>query len=319
MYQQYTTSGRAYQDKRHHWQSVIDDTYFNLQLSFSHQDAFDGVLDSWDFGSLSVSRLSTHALSYRRLNRHCVSTEDSYLITIPELSEIHFEQMKREVWCKPGGFILEDSNEPFLFEYPLRNAMWVLKVPGEALRARLRNPALLCAIAFDASSDSARLFVDYLKFLMLRWEKLPHEVHSLMSQHLVDLLVVALEFNPKAVYSDLSAVRQGHLRRVEAHIRANLQDSELSPTKIAQNCGLSTRYLHMLFHDSEYSISGWIRELRLQAAREFLERSPLSTQISAAAYQWGFSDQAGFSNAFKARFDMTPSEFRTRVRRAPQS
>lgn len=314
-HQLFTTHEHEPGARRQRWQHVIGTAYFNLQLAFQRQDIFDGSLESWDFGTLSVSRLITDPISYRRLNRHCVPEEDSYLINIPEQSEVHFEQMHREVWCKPGGFILENSNEPFLFEYPARNAMWVLKIPGEVLRARLRNPSLQCAIPFDVSAGPCALFMDYLKFLMNRWQHLPREVRCLMSQHLIDLLVVALEMNPNAVRSELSVVREAHLRRIEAHIRTNLGDPDLSPAAIAGACGLSLRYLHSLFRETEYSVSGWVRELRLQAAREQLERSPASTQISAVAYQWGFNDLACFSTAFKQRFDITPSDFRARARR----
>lgn len=137
----------------------------------------------------------------------------------------------------------------------------------------------------------------------------------MMGLHLIDLLIIALEFNPSVIRSEQSTVREGHLRRIEAYIRANLSNPELTPSVIANTCGLSPRYLHMLFREAEYSVSEWIRELRLQAAREHLERCPASTRIADIAYQWGFTDQAGFSNAFKQRFDLTPSECKAKAQK----
>ncbi len=313
MHQQHLTNQHPYWARRGYWQSVIKDTYFDLELRFGQNEGFDGSLECWDFGTLTVSRLQTHALSYQRLGTHCDNTQDSYLINIPEVSDIYFEQMRREVWCRPGGFIIEDSNEPFLFQYPKANAMWVLKIPGDTLRARIRNPALLCAIALDATTPAAQLFMNYLRFLMAHWQSQPRQALSMMGLHLVDLLILALESNPSVVRSEHSAVREAHLRRIEVYIRANLSNPQLTPSLIASTCGLSPRYLHMLFQEAQYSVSEWIRELRLQAAREYLERCPASTRIADVAYQWGFTDQAGFSNAFKQRFEITPSQFKTKV------
>ena len=93
-------------------------------------------------------------------------------------------------------------------------------------------------------------------------------------------------------------------------MRRNLSDADLTPERIAQSCAISTRYLHLLFKETEQTISQWIRDLRLQAAHEHLCRSSGNIQIGQIAYQWGFSDQAQFCNAFKQKFGLTPSELR---------
>ncbi|MHA3902056.1 AraC-like ligand-binding domain-containing protein [Castellaniella sp. WN] len=310
MHSQYSTRGIADQDKSRYWQAAVNDTYFNLKLTFEETRSFDATLDSWEIGRLSLSRLCSQALHYQRLGQHCASENDSFLVTVPELSEIHFEQMGRSTWCPPGGFILEDSREPFLFQHPKANAMWVLKVPGDLLRSRLRNPRNYCATLFDARDGAGSLFVSYLKLLIEHRRDLPETTQALMGVHTVDLLASTLERNPKVLHSENSAVRNAHLKRVEAYIRTHLDNPGLKPELIARSCNLSTRYLHMLCRETGCSVSDWVRELRLQEAHARLRYRPASIQIGTIAYQLGFTDQSKFCNQFKARFGMTPSEAR---------
>jgi AraC-like DNA-binding protein len=86
------------------------------------------------------------------------------------------------------------------------------------------------------------------------------------------------------------------------------------PETIAAACGISTRYLHELFRDTNQTLGQWIRDQRLNACRQDL-RDPANHQtIAEIAYRWGFSDQAQFSRSFKAHFGLSPKEFRAGAR-----
>jgi len=93
-------------------------------------------------------------------------------------------------------------------------------------------------------------------------------------------------------------------------VRKNLCDPDLAPDSIAQACGISLRYLHLLFKDAEASVCQWIREKRLQSAYEMLQKAAPQTSIAQIAYAVGFSDHAQFSNAFRKKFGQAPSELR---------
>jgi AraC-like DNA-binding protein len=187
--------------------------------------------------------------------------------------------------------------------------MWVLKVPAPALKARVGDPSRFCARQYDRSQGVGRLFSDYLE-LMTKHCEAKHEdrVMSLMGTQLVDLLAISLQAHPDALQSQQSAVRDAHLARVEAFVRQHLDDRSLSPQRIAEACGISLRYLHLLFKDTDESVSQWIRDLRLQSAREALARSDRRTSVAQVAYDAGFTDQAQFSHAFRRKFGHAPSD-----------
>ena len=83
---------------------------------------------------------------------------------------------------------------------------------------------------------------------------------------------------------------------------------------MADACGISKRYLHELFGDTNQTVSQFIREERLIAARDMIAGA-VRLSMAEIAYRFGFSDQAQFSRLFRAKFGMTPSDWR----RAPGS
>lgn len=83
----------------------------------------------------------------------------------------------------------------------------------------------------------------------------------------------------------------------EIACQAGTHDKKLS--------GIFRRHLGM-------TVFAWIREERLRKSQELLADSSMCIQDVAG--QVGFSSAANFATAFRERFDMTPSEFRSQAR-----
>ena len=98
-----------------------------------------------------------------------------------------------------------------------------------------------------------------------------------------------------------------------------MSDCELDPESIARGCGISTRYLHELFRDTNQTLGSWIRDQRLEACREALRDQANRQSVAEIAYRWGFGDQAQFSRAFKAQYGVPPKEFREQARLGRQA
>lgn len=316
MQSHFSTDGTPARMRSRQWHEVISGTYFPLDLTFREPDAFNGRLACWHLGPASLSRLRSDAACYRRRRHHLVHECDQhYLITVPAASEVAFSQCNSSIRCGPGGFLLERSHEPYEFSYPETNDLWVLKLPDEALRGRLRAPDRFCARTFDARSGAGGLFVDMLHLIPGRFEGLTPEAKAALAQHLADLLVLALKGDERALTSGGSTIREAHLARVESFVRQNLADPSLAPEMIATACGISTRYLHDLFRDLNQTLGQWVRDQRLLACREALGDPHNQQTVAEIAFLWGFSDQAQFCRVFKAAFGMTPTGYRHDARR----
>lgn len=311
-----TTDGIAAPLKSRHWQGVIADAYFPLDLAFRDADRFGGRLEAWTFGTVSLSRLVSDPLGYTRRRRHLAGDDgEHYLVTVPAVSDVRFAQCGREVRCTPGGFILERSNEPYEFSHGARNDLWVLKVPGSALAGRIRAPDRFCTLQFDARTGVGQLFVDFLTLLPARFGALSAPARGAIGQQLVDLMALAVREDDRTLTSTTSPIRDAHLARVEAYVRQHLGDPDLGPETVAGACGISPRYLHELLRETDRTLGRWVREQRLEACRAMLLDPTCRRSVAEIAYAWGFADQAQFSRLFKAAYGATPREVRRAVPR----
>ena len=108
-----------------------------------------------------------------------------------------------------------------------------------------------------------------------------------------------------------SSLGASHVLAAHAHIDANLQEEALSLQSVADAVGISVRHLSRLFAQQDTSVAELILQKRLSRARDELRDPRYAEQsISATAYRWGFASHAHFSRAFKAAFDITPTELR---------
>ncbi|HEV7307019.1 AraC family transcriptional regulator [Ensifer sp.] len=256
----YSTEGTAAFERKRYWDEAVSSTYFPLDLRFQNAQAFSGELNVWDLGAVSLSRLESDGLLYRRQKRHLLhEREESYLITVPEKAEISFEQSGKTVTCKPGAFLVERSHLPYEFSYSEKNTLWVLKVPIVALRARVGLPERIASLSFDSTRGTGALFVDMIRLVASRLVEMDASARDMTGKHLVDILAMSLTSDERMLMSDATSVQTGHLHRVESFVRANLARCDLGPQTIADACGISVRYLHQLMKQQGTSVCHWIR------------------------------------------------------------
>lgn len=305
----YSTAGSPAATRAVEWSRAIADTYFPLQLTFRDPARFSGHLERRRMGQVSLSRLTTGPLQYERHPHHISHTDhEEYLLTVPRRGPVAFRQLGRDVRCDPGGFILERGDEPYRFSYAEANELCVLKIPKAALAERLRSPDRFCAQVIDARSGLPRL----LTGMMAELQSLAGteaQAASVLGRQVVEMLALALDDRADRDGDARSSVRASHLRRAERVIRQSLSDPALSPDLVAETCGISKRYLHDLFGDTDKTVAQFIRQERLFAARDAISSSR-TLSLAEIAYRFGFSDQAQFSRLFKTQFGMTPSDCR---------
>ncbi|MBA3326047.1 MAG: helix-turn-helix domain-containing protein [Rhodobacteraceae bacterium] len=303
------------------WRRAIAQAYFPLDLDFRDASRFDGALAMWKIGEVSLSRLTSEALRYRRHPRHlrAASGEEEYLVTVPVTSPVSFSQCGKDVHCRPGGFILERSHEPYEFAHAAHADLWVLKIGATLLAGRLRAPDRFCSLAFDASDGAGGLLADLLPLLPKRLASLGPASRATVGRQLIDLLVLAVTEDPRTLTCGASAVRAAHLTRIETIVRARLADGALDADSVAGAAGISVRYLHDLFRDTGQPLGQWMRGLRLEAARAALADPGCRETVAGVAYRAGFADHAQFSRSFRAAFGQAPRDYRKAHRQAAET
>jgi len=290
------------------WKEVVATALFDLELEPKHGTEFFGRARCFDFGKIQLVRFASSAMRYRRLQRHCSGAEPQILVSLPLSNEVEFEQFGRRTRCGHGQFLLEHSEAPYEFQYSDACDMWVLRVPEAMLQSRAGNMLRYCAIRYEARQGLGRLFRDYISLAAQHCQLDDVRHKAMIGTQLTDLLGAVLEADSRIIQSSGSAIKAAHMARMEKFIRENLADESLAPARIAAECNISVRYLHLLFKESGRTLAGWIRELRLQTAFELLQNGGAGRSVAQVAYHVGFRDHAQFSNAFRKRFGFPPSD-----------
>ena len=232
------------------------------------------------------------------------------MLTLPLDESVAFTQMKRQVKCQAGNFLLELSHEPYRFGYQYRNRLWVVKIPYALLNRHLHLPERYVAHLWDGQSGVGWLLQQYL-FMCGQQLLRSNDADSrqLMGKQVLELFTHMVRQGGQRLISPGSDTRRSHLQRIEQHILRHLDDTELSPQKVAEACHISVRYLHNLFSDTGTSFGQWLKQQRLQAAQDLLSQPQFRQTLASLAYQVGFTDQAHFSRAFKQAYGLSPKDW----------
>ncbi|MFL4474151.1 AraC family transcriptional regulator [Paeniglutamicibacter sp. MACA_103] len=103
----------------------------------------------------------------------------------------------------------------------------------------------------------------------------------------------------------------GYLAAAHSHIEDHLRDPELGTARIAAAIGISERHLSRIFAEAGEPPGAYVRERRLELARELLtDPGRQATSVGAVALQVGFASQSYFTRAFKSRYGITPLALR---------
>ena len=113
---------------------------------------------------------------------------------------------------------------------------------------------------------------------------------------------------------DAPAGAQVHylLREIMNYIDQKITEADLDPHRVADQFGISLRYVHKLFIARGVTFSSYLTARRLDYISRDL-RSPAGRQqpISMVAFRWGFNDLSSFNRAFKRKYGCTHSQFRS--------
>lgn len=99
------------------------------------------------------------------------------------------------------------------------------------------------------------------------------------------------------------------LERLKAIIGEKIGDPNLSPDQLAGELGISrTKLYRKIKRIDGYSLSDYVRNVRLEKAADLLVSSNLN--IQEIMYEVGFINNSHFTKIFKLKYDVTPSQYR---------
>ncbi len=80
---------------------------------------------------------------------------------------------------------------------------------------------------------------------------------------------------------------------------------------VAEACKMTPRYLHHLFANESETVARYILRRRLEeCSRELTVAAQRGRTVTAIAFDYGFNSPTHFGRVFRARFGITPREYR---------
>lgn len=297
-----------------YWRDAICATFVPLELGVPRRtpERFHGSLTMEDLDVVEVATIDADPHSvYRSPRAIRQSSADDIFVMMPRSGTVHIEQDDRRAGLRPGDFAIYDSGRPCRIWSDQRILMLVVKIARTAFAARClpAPPADATAVAIRPDHGIGGLVSPFLRSLPENLATMPEEILRRVGGTALELVSAAL--------STLDAGREATVPRGTQRLRAkryildHLGDPELSPADVAGALGMSVRYLYLLFHEEATSPGRWTAGERLElAARLLREATPERGTVSEIAFRVGYQDASVFSRAFKARYGLSPRDFR---------
>ena len=190
------------QQRSAHWSSFVSGIFFPMSASFSTPEKFYGTIDNWELGQISLSRFDSAPVCYDRAKQHLRGrSENDLLITFATKSSARFIQGHNILHCKKDGFFIQRGDLPYQFSHAENNELWVLKLPAQMLKSRIRVFDRYLSYVYDSSRGAGALFLDTARGIPRRMEQLGAVAREGLGQCLVELLCLALEDDDRALGS----------------------------------------------------------------------------------------------------------------------
>ena len=271
-----------------------------------------GAIARAPIADLSLAEVSSDAqLAHHARMRFASPRPSLFFLHVQLEGESVNRQGGREAALKAGDFTLCDGTRHFDAAFAGPAKMLVLGVPVAKLRRHIACPESLVAVPMRGSQGVSGLLS---RFLCGYWSDCSRELGAgaaeRVSLAVLDLLGAAYADVPRP-QSEPASLGMAHRIRIINYIESNLHDPDLTPTRIAEACKITPRYLHHLFSDQDETVARYIRRRRLDACARALESgAQRGRTVTAIAFDHGFNSPTHFGRVFRAKFGVTPREYR---------
>jgi AraC-like DNA-binding protein len=278
---------------------------------------FRASLHAAQVGRVQMSVITAEPHSVARTRRHIASDAPDLLqLTLQLSGQGVLTQKDRQAQVRPGEMVVYDTRSPFTYDLRQSHTGLVLMFPRAMLRVTERDLARVTATPVPCRDGLGKVVQPLLYGLARQMGHLESCGTPRLADHVVGLIGALLAEQAGADRTTEEDRPDVLTQRVLDYMEERLTDPGLSPEGIAAAHRISRRYLYKLLAAQGYTVSGWIREQRLERCRRDLADPAMDhLPVGAIGGRWGFSDPAHFSHAFKAAYGMSPRAARAAGRR----
>lgn len=220
---------------------------------------------------------------------------------------------QREYGLISGAMAVYEANTEYELDFNGSSNSIVLAIPRIELEGSVANLRSHLEHSFSYDEGLVQLLARLCKGILASQQPLNQAVHDELSSSVLNLVAATMHQVSEEVPTAPTWGQNAMLNRIKAYVRHNIQDAELDPAKVADAIGITVGYLHKVFRSEDSSIMRFILSERLERCRMELARADRIENISQIAFNWGFNDASHFTRSFRAKFRMSPREYRRRA------
>jgi AraC-like DNA-binding protein len=284
-----------------YWRDVVCQSLFNVSAE-APPGHFNGYMKVRASGPLRFLTSESSCYRFTRSKRNIsAAPADHCTVLLQVHGQTAIEQDDDTFVVQPNDIAIFDGRQPFNAVNSDGGRRIVAVMPRAMINSRAPWLSRRPLYRFSSSRflDLARRHMVHLKS-----DDLTDNQTNLLTENLRNLLALAsTDIAPNRLQAELQ------LEALLAFCRQNLRSTKLSPQFAADHFRISVRTVHLRFATLGQTFGGWLLDTRLEACARVLREQP-TRHISEIAYIHGFNDLSYFNKSFRARFGMTPKEFR---------
>lgn len=308
-----STAGVSAREKFGYWHDAIARNMLDLDFGLVDETPFEATFNGARVDALSISviRASAHKVS-RTEASIARSDSDHILLNFVLAGHLVAEQDGRIAAIKAGEAVACDTRRTYSLRFDGPFELANVRLSRQSLTHAVSGLQRVTAVNLSSGGPLCPLVFSYLNGLVDRATLLSETTSRKISNSFIELIAGLLIDAAQSSPAPLSDYRDLALIRIKDFVERNLNDFDLDPTMVASSLKLSPRYMNQLLKLEGTSLSRYIWRRRLERAAADLRNSGLNgLSISSIAFNNGFNDLSHFSKAFRDRFELSPSEYRS--------
>jgi AraC family transcriptional regulator, positive regulator of tynA and feaB len=291
------------------WREIAGEAFVPVLISRRERGPFMSSVGARTVGGLGVSRIVSQPQSVARTSQQIVGrTGDVFFLNLPLSDGTVASQDGRTARPAKGDFVLVDSTRPFELEFEGGFRQISIAIPHDCLAPLLAAPWDATAVRVPGDRGVGAVAAGALRALAKNGGPVDRHAARALADQIAGLVALALGGVQKPPASTNRALL---LQAALDEVERSLGDPGLSPARVAERVGISTRYLHRLFADRGTSFGRWVLARRLERCyRDLAEPARRHWTVGDLARRRGFLDPSYFARAFRARYGLSPTELR---------
>lgn len=230
----------------------------------------------------------------------------SLWITLLQAKSFSLRHNGRTIPARRGDILFGSTGTDASLSIDSDFEMLYIKIPRSLLHHRLLNPTLLGVGYLTRDEVINHVFANFLTSVCRNLDAITEHSMRPIEVSVMEFLVSSI-----APHTMIEAFGNSgklmHYQQICDSIESQLNDPDLNLGAVAQQEGVSPRYIQKLFEMAGTNFSQFIRERRLEHCRsELVSKEHRHLSISDICFRWGFNDAAHFSRSFRHQYGQSP-------------